>query len=67
MIKRYGFQIIQIVFIIVLGWQMTNLLTAKKEEPISILEASLRAAKDNRQVLKKHFVIIEKNHLSVHI
>ena len=44
MVKRYGFHIVFVGLLIVLGWQIVDLLTAEKVEPISPLEISLQLA-----------------------
>ena len=52
MLKRYGFHLVLIVLLIVLGWQIMDLLTTQ-EESISPLEVSLQLAGDNRYELEK--------------
>ena len=61
MVKRYGFHIVFVVLLIVLGWQIMDLLTAEKVEPISPLEVSLQLAGDNRYELEKVLRYYQKN------
>lgn len=61
MVKRYGFHIVFVGLLIVLGWQIVDLLTAEKVEPISPLEISLQLAGDNRYELEKVLRYYQKN------
>ena len=60
MFKSYRFHLAIVVLLIVLGWQMIDLFTTKKESK-SLLEVSLQSVGDNRSELEKVLRYYQKN------